>query len=37
VTREELAGAAKAALGGERQLAAVERVAGGSKKAFTAW
>lgn len=32
VTREQLAGAAKAALGGGRRLAAVERVAGGSKK-----
>lgn len=32
VTRERLAGAAQAALGGGRRLAAVERVAGGSKK-----
>ncbi|MFC9675065.1 phosphotransferase family protein [Streptomyces sp. NPDC056949] len=32
VTRERLAGAAHAALGGGRRLAAVERVAGGSKK-----
>ncbi|WP_328755574.1 aminoglycoside phosphotransferase family protein [Streptomyces sp. NBC_00269] len=32
MTREQLAGAAQAALGGGRRLAAVERVAGGSKK-----
>ncbi|CAM5566858.1 aminoglycoside phosphotransferase [Streptomyces canarius] len=32
VTRERLAGAARAALGGGRRLEAVERVAGGSKK-----
>ncbi|MFF5019310.1 phosphotransferase family protein [Streptomyces sp. NPDC001165] len=32
VTREQLAGAARAALGGGRRLEAVERVAGGSKK-----
>lgn len=32
VTRKQLAGAAKAALGGGRRLAAAERVAGGSKK-----
>lgn len=32
VTREQLAGAAEAALGGGRRLEAVERVAGGSKK-----
>ncbi|WP_328665909.1 aminoglycoside phosphotransferase family protein [Streptomyces sp. NBC_00322] len=31
-TREQLAGAARAALGGGRRLEAVERVAGGSKK-----
>jgi aminoglycoside phosphotransferase (APT) family kinase protein len=31
-TREQLAGAARAALGGRRRLEAVERVAGGSKK-----
>ncbi|MFC9494881.1 phosphotransferase family protein [Streptomyces sp. NPDC056982] len=32
MTREQLAGAAQVALGGGRRLAAVERVAGGSKK-----
>jgi hypothetical protein len=32
VTREQLAGAARAALGGGRRLEVVERVAGGSKK-----
>ncbi|MGW2747813.1 phosphotransferase family protein [Streptomyces sp. NPDC001450] len=32
MTREQLAGAARAALGGGRRLEAVERVAGGSKK-----
>lgn len=32
VTREQLAGAARAALGGGRRLEAAERVAGGSKK-----
>lgn len=32
VTRERLAGAARAALGGGRRLATVERVTGGSKK-----
>ncbi|WP_448316148.1 phosphotransferase family protein [Streptomyces sp. CO7] len=32
VTREQLAGAARAALGGGRRLEAVERVTGGSKK-----
>lgn len=32
VTREQLAGAARAALGGGRRLEGVERVAGGSKK-----
>ncbi|MFH8383790.1 phosphotransferase family protein [Kitasatospora sp. NPDC018058] len=32
MTRERLAGAARAALGGGRRLAAVERVTGGSKK-----
>lgn len=32
VTRKQLAGAARAALGGGRRLAAVERIAGGSKK-----
>ncbi|UCM92004.1 phosphotransferase family protein [Streptomyces marincola] len=32
MTRERLAGAARAALGGGRRLAAVERVAGGTKK-----
>ncbi|MFJ2399024.1 phosphotransferase family protein [Streptomyces sp. NPDC087843] len=32
MTREQLAGAARAALGGGRRLAAVERIAGGSKK-----
>ncbi|GAA3785922.1 phosphotransferase family protein [Streptomyces chiangmaiensis] len=32
VTREQLAGAARAALGGGRRLEAVERIAGGSKK-----
>ncbi|WP_405834415.1 phosphotransferase family protein [Streptomyces sp. NBC_01176] len=32
MTRKQLAGAARAALGGGRRLAAVERIAGGSKK-----
>lgn len=32
MTRERLAGAARAALGGGRRLEAVERLAGGSKK-----